>query len=630
MKEFSVLLALTAGLSAIVSASSIIKPRLVGSGQMDFGVHGSNNIKSPLSVRQTVTSGGIGTLDDPITEITNASTGILYKNDGQTYCEVAITSQNFGIAAASCFDYAGGNVDLSVKYFVMMSSNTQIAAFGTYAVQVVTPHPNYNPTTYANNIAVLKLTTLTNVMPYHFNAPIVATTNATSDTTACSAASAVYAKNPDGFVCSTLTVTSYLNTACVAPYGSVYGVNSPNSAKLGALFSHSAIYGSGGYCGKGPFYNYYTILRNYIPWISQQYGGQINTYHTTGATSYVAASNANYQMNNPTAPAADNVAIIGNYTESPVTVERQAVLEVPAIPAVSLVDAVDSTDIITQTSTEIASSVQTVTTTTTSPTTATTETTLTVSTTTTLTDTSTSVLTLTSIEVSVMTVTATNVVPTVIGATNIGNGQVETVTVTVSSNLANPGQTIIQSMPGSTVTITETATTTEAAQSVTVTTTATLTPLVVSSVSTLTFTDIDFYTLVSTTTSLSTTTVTSGAFLSAVLPNTGISSASSELPTESSSESNLASSEPKSKDKMSVGLISAIVVILLLLLGAIIGFCIYRKRKNRSLERQEVLAYNADMCLASKGRVNNWYLGKFWDRLVGSKEAPPDYMSSAN
>ncbi|KAI9502677.1 hypothetical protein BX070DRAFT_246931 [Coemansia spiralis] len=127
---------------------------------MDFGVHGSNNIKSPLSVRQTVTSGGIGTLDDPITEITNASTGILYKNDGQTYCEVAITSQNFGIAAASCFDYAGGNVDLSVKYFVMMSSNTQIAAFGTYAVQVVTPHPNYNPTTYANNIAVLKLTTV--------------------------------------------------------------------------------------------------------------------------------------------------------------------------------------------------------------------------------------------------------------------------------------------------------------------------------------------------------------------------------------------------------------------------------------------------------------------------------------
>ncbi|KAJ1990421.1 hypothetical protein GGI25_003531 [Coemansia spiralis] len=606
-----------------------------------------------------------------------------------------MVSQSFGIAAASCFNYIDKEIDLSPGYMVVTSTNAQVTTVGQLQVAKASPHPHYDSGTYANNIAVLRLNSneeirftneisdwlsnwtqysyvynsLASTTPYKFNSPIVDTFAPTSDSAVCSEASAVYAQNEQDFICSTFNVTPDSATACAVPFGSVYGGTNSDSAILGAIFSHSAIYGDEGYCGSGPIYNYYTVLRNYIPWINEQYGGQISTYHTANAISYIPASNVSYQMNNPTASINSNYQLVGYVTLDNDKLQRRDTISyisgfllqdqvllksgveakprigVVAISQVNSNEEVTSTSIVTQTSTEITSSTLTETTTTTLSSTSAATTTAVLSTTTTLTTTSTSVLTLTSVQLSVITVTATNIAPNVIGATNsivspiivsvtdisimtVGNGQTKTITVTAYNSQSNSGQIITQSMPDITVTVSQTATVTEAAQSVTVTETTTLTPLVMAPTSTLTLTDIDFQTLVSTATSILTTTaIPDIPTLSMIAPTSTSNSIPIVQPTESSSNNKLDSTNTNNKKKPPASLIVAVVVISLLLLGVIIGFFLYRKRKQRELEKQEVLVYNADMQLATKRRVDNWYLERPWNRTIENKEDLPEYMS---
>ncbi|KAJ2617548.1 hypothetical protein EV177_000511 [Coemansia sp. RSA 1804] len=337
-----------------------------------------------LGIRQaTVTSGGVGKIYTPTEEITNARTAILYKDNSQTYCEVMMSSQTVGIAAASCFDYVNNEVNPNIGYTVLVSTGTaEGGVSGAYKATKVTHHPDYNPDTYANNIAVMQFTaipgfdftkaiadwpaewkqyffvhrSLTNVMPYVFNDPKVSVVDVgADDTSGCTSASAIYAANTDNYICNMLTVPSYVNTNCVAPYGSVYGVADPNPAQLGAVFSHSAIYGTSGYCGKGPIYNYYLILRNYIPWIESVSQATVSTYHISGSASYAAASDSGYVMDNP-GNTVSGVYVVGNYTAGTMVSAVPVATATSAVNSVlqqSEVDNVVSTEMITFTTTDI-------------------------------------------------------------------------------------------------------------------------------------------------------------------------------------------------------------------------------------------------------------------------------------
>ncbi|KAJ2693965.1 hypothetical protein GGH99_000899 [Coemansia sp. RSA 1285] len=271
-----------------------------------------------------------------------------------------MSSQTVGIAAASCFDYVNNEVNPNIGYTVLVSTGTaEGGVSGAYKATKVTHHPDYNPDTYANNIAVMQFTaipgfdftkaiadwpaewkqyffvhrSLTNVMPYVFNDPKVSVVDVgADDTSGCTSASAIYAANTDNYICNMLTVPSYVNTNCVAPYGSVYGVADPNPAQLGAVFSHSAIYGTSGYCGKGPIYNYYLILRNYIPWIESVSQATVSTYHISGSASYAAASDSGYVMDNP-GNTVSGVYVVGNYTAGTM---------VSAVPVATATSAVNS------------------------------------------------------------------------------------------------------------------------------------------------------------------------------------------------------------------------------------------------------------------------------------------------
>ncbi|KAJ2058161.1 hypothetical protein GGI17_005204 [Coemansia sp. S146] len=205
------------------------------------------------------------------------------------------------------------------KYQVAISSD-QKAVFGTFDISKITVHPKYDTTTQANNLAIVyfdasskgKFTnaiadwpaewkshyfvrqTQTNATKPIWNSPLVAVTDATADPGNCAKLSSLYSNNQADLICTQVTAPTYAVKGCVAPFGSMYGVSSSNLA-LGALFSHSATSGGEGLCSKGQVYSYYTILRNYLAWVSKEVGGQVPVLHGTDSK-YAAQTNAEYAM----------------------------------------------------------------------------------------------------------------------------------------------------------------------------------------------------------------------------------------------------------------------------------------------------------------------------------------------
>ncbi|KAJ2157511.1 hypothetical protein GGF46_004458, partial [Coemansia sp. RSA 552] len=206
----------------------------------------------------------------------------------------ALVTPRFGFVAASCVSFIGEQVDPNHRLTVAcVKGRTEFG--GVLVVENVIRHPQYNPETFENNIAVVMLgsnpainfenkiadwpgdwsnyyyvhRTVTTGILFSWNEPYVSVTNGTTDVTtnhaSCRAASALYAANEDKFICNSGTVTFYDDRSCNLPYGAVYG-GTGNEIAAAALYSHSAIHGDGGYCGTDMIINYYLMLREYIPW----------------------------------------------------------------------------------------------------------------------------------------------------------------------------------------------------------------------------------------------------------------------------------------------------------------------------------------------------------------------------
>ncbi|KAJ2823831.1 hypothetical protein IWW50_003612, partial [Coemansia erecta] len=175
-----------------------------------------------------------------------------------------------GVAAASCFDY---NDDGSVgpsSYTVAISGNG-IDGILKLNVIGVEKHPEYNPNSFANNLAIVKLDMITaqdisytvgdlpSEWPQHYfvhrsmfddlsawnDANIIEDTLA--DTDACGAASPLFRENESDFVCNMATRKSFTDSNCVLPYKYVVGFQDANIAQLG-FYSHSAIQEDTGFC----------------------------------------------------------------------------------------------------------------------------------------------------------------------------------------------------------------------------------------------------------------------------------------------------------------------------------------------------------------------------------------------
>ncbi|KAI7823422.1 hypothetical protein BX661DRAFT_186567 [Kickxella alabastrina] len=202
---------------------------------------------------------------------------ILLKNGEQTTCEIALMRSTYGAVSASCLDYTDDNdqsVDTSTNYEVAISAGL-VGTYGTFKVAKLTPHPHYDPSSYANNIAVIQFDnggrgdfinfiaswrpdwktlyyvrrTMFDVAKAGWNTPVTTVYNSTVDSGDCARASDVFASNQNSFFCNQLSTPSIYNSTCAVPYGSIYGEVSPNLA-IAALHSHSASTVATGFVGR--------------------------------------------------------------------------------------------------------------------------------------------------------------------------------------------------------------------------------------------------------------------------------------------------------------------------------------------------------------------------------------------
>ncbi|KAJ2810654.1 hypothetical protein H4S07_002549, partial [Coemansia furcata] len=296
---------------------------------------------------------------DPVGEITKRTGALLSRNDLSTSCEVVMINDKFALVAATCIMYTSpGVIDPSVKYTVVYNEGGD-HAYAMMAVQKILPHPDFNPVNFANNLAILSLPT-DNIAPFtntiadwppewqtyyyvmHAGAPtkmpswpnpkVVSAQNSTTDNALCASLSFIYSLNQYDFICSSLTLPT-TDANCVMSYGVIYEYDG-TQAVASALLSHSASQGSTVFCSATPVYNYYTIIRNYIPWIQAYIGTPVSVYHSLNSAGYVASSDPLFQMKQkeeivtppapPPAPPAESFvpAVIGVVTRPDVPVAQ--------------------------------------------------------------------------------------------------------------------------------------------------------------------------------------------------------------------------------------------------------------------------------------------------------------------
>ncbi|KAJ2156601.1 hypothetical protein GGF46_005076 [Coemansia sp. RSA 552] len=232
-------------------------------------------------------------------------------------------------SAASCFEYSDdGTPPGGIDYKVVYGRDFEDTR-GTVDVTEYIRHPAYDPTTYANNIAVVRFKGEVNIeediilnfanIPsewpsrYGFSYQTLTEGNnawnpreaifiGPADQNACAQASWLFHDNQQDFICITDDLPSmYDRGDCKLPFKDVTAMN-PNEdgssaqTKLG-FFSHSMVYSAGGYCGGGQKFHYYLMVANYIPWINSKIGAEVQVATLGGQDP--TQTDQNWSMNNP-------------------------------------------------------------------------------------------------------------------------------------------------------------------------------------------------------------------------------------------------------------------------------------------------------------------------------------------
>ncbi|KAJ2765482.1 hypothetical protein IWQ56_004081, partial [Coemansia nantahalensis] len=201
---------------------------------------------------------------------------------------VALLGASAGFVAASCLDFAGGTApNPATKLEVWMDHLSADGAIAKYAVESGDVHvyPGYNPSSFANNLAVIQFNKDTSEeytsliqTDYDINAEQVyvqrtvddaggkwhapAVSKQVHDSRGCLESSPLYADNIGRFACTGSVARSVYNRGCGVSYGSVY-VDVGSRLVLAGLHSHTLVFG-GSTCGDSlGWVNYYTLLGPY-------------------------------------------------------------------------------------------------------------------------------------------------------------------------------------------------------------------------------------------------------------------------------------------------------------------------------------------------------------------------------
>ncbi|KAJ1725214.1 hypothetical protein LPJ61_005663, partial [Coemansia biformis] len=261
----------------------------------------------------------------------------------ESFCSMLLISDSVGVAAATCFE---PGIDYSRYGFVTGGEGDN--AYMKLKFMSLTKHPNFNPATFSNNIAVVTFQPIpaqnTNrhavaAVPSQWTRNVLVQRSldsgggwanrqlaevAPGDAAACNSGSGLYQANPGDFVCSTQVINSLYTANCVIPYQLIDSSAGGDIAQM-ALYSHSSVQDDNKLCTNTAVYNYYINVANYIPWINQVSGASANRIVLLNAPS--VPSNPQYQMVEPTVASSANRKVISLFHQ-----EEYLYLAAPAVP----------------------------------------------------------------------------------------------------------------------------------------------------------------------------------------------------------------------------------------------------------------------------------------------------------
>ncbi|KAJ2727011.1 hypothetical protein GGI07_000128 [Coemansia sp. Benny D115] len=189
--------------------------------------------------------------------------------------------------SASCLDYTSGtNINTSTKYevYIDLANGNTTPLVASLSPSDIHLHPNYNPNTLENNIAVIEFNKQTtdsykayivtdrylvdsssyirrsyNEQTKKWNTPV--TGSMAKNVDACSQNSGLLAANPYEIACTTSSTTSIYNSGCTVPFGTVYTRGTGTIGLIG-IFSYAVIEGDGMCKGGTTWYSYFVKLWN--------------------------------------------------------------------------------------------------------------------------------------------------------------------------------------------------------------------------------------------------------------------------------------------------------------------------------------------------------------------------------
>ncbi|KAJ2724248.1 hypothetical protein GGI07_002118 [Coemansia sp. Benny D115] len=229
---------------------------------------------------------------------------MLIKDNRLTSCELAIIDAKAAFVAASCLDLTDEKLKDDIKYEMIINyGQDQGQENARFTIdKAIHVHPQFNPKTLANNIAVVEFNTessssqvnttpsnqtdwndalyvrrlVTNSANNIWGNSDISQKTSNEAVDGCLDASEIYKANTAAFFCtSILSASKLIHSDCQLPYGSV-GVSLAGELYTVALHSHTVVDGDT-YCGSANKFSYFTILANYVGFASKALGRQVWT-----------------------------------------------------------------------------------------------------------------------------------------------------------------------------------------------------------------------------------------------------------------------------------------------------------------------------------------------------------------
>ncbi|PIA13827.1 hypothetical protein COEREDRAFT_83196 [Coemansia reversa NRRL 1564] len=246
--------------------------------------------------------------------------GVLFKNGQQTTCGVALLNNQAALVTADCFDFIGKNVDRSLYYQVYTSRAFTKTSKG-FDLRDIIVHPDYNPVTKANNVAVVTYNTdkeqdwdmetaidldtwqarvyaqrhIKNMTDLIWDYPEYTTEDNIAQDDVCSDLSPIYKANTDKLTCTTILADPLMknSTSCKIPYPVLYAQMGEDLYQAG-IFSHSVVKGGDNLCNNQEVRSYYTLIGDYLAFAENALDKKFT--HHSSASSSTPQSDSNYSM----------------------------------------------------------------------------------------------------------------------------------------------------------------------------------------------------------------------------------------------------------------------------------------------------------------------------------------------